>query len=1314
MFKYQKTQNNSLLNANRTDSIRRQFAAMFVLTLLVFQNILIISPNEAKAAVLVSNNIVISQVYGGGGNSGAQYTNDFIELFNRGTSTVNINNWSVQYASSTGSSWAVTTLTGSIAPGQYFLVQQAAGAGSPQSLPTPDVTGTIAMSGTAGKVALSNTNTALTGTCPTGGSLVDFVGYGTATNCSEGSPTATLSNSTAAIRKGGGCTDTDQNSADFTVTAPAPRNSSSTQNSCSGGSTNPSGAGAANPNPVDSGNNVLLTVTVTPGTSPASTGINVAGDLSLIGGSAMQAFFDNGTNGDVTAGDNIFSFNASVPMATSSGAKSLPITITDAQSRTGNTSINLTVNSTAPSSPTGVGSATPGTITSGGTTLLKVTVTPGTNPVSTGLMVFTDLTSIGGSMNQQFYDDGTNGDATAGDNVFSYDATVAAMTTPGAKTLTATISDAQMRSGSANISLVVSAPPTGQPLPFSQNWTNTGMITVDNDWSGVPGIIGYRGDDLTTAVGADPQNILTDGSTTPVNIIANQTAPDLYTSGGNVEFELANPVVAFQGSGTADAPNIVVSIDTTAQSNITVSYNLRDVDNSADNSVQPVALQYRIGANGDFTNIPAAFVADATQGPNLATLVTPVAVSLPAVVNNNPLVQLRFITTNAIGSDEFVGIDDINIVSNGTVPLSGVGSANPNDVNAGNPTLLKVAVNPATNPASTNISVTADLTSIGGSANQQFYDDGTNGDVAAGDNIFSYSEIVSTGTSGGNKTLPVSISDAESRTASASIPLLVRVPANQEEHLMMGNPSGATTDANEPFNYLLVKDQYVMSYHRDRGIPNWVSWHLDSSWIGSTPRQDDFRPDQSLPSGWYQVQATDYVPVGFDRGHHTPSGDRTSSVADNSATFFMTNMMPQAPDNNQGPWEKLESFSRTLVSQGNELYIITGSVGVGGIGSNGGVTNTLANGRVTVPAYTWKVILVLPVGDNDVQRVDNNTRAIAVIMPNTQGIRNDTWQKYTATVDQVEALTGYDFFSKVPVAIQDVIESRIDAATNTSPQTVSAGTYTDLNIIAPTTSLTGDITVTGNLTLGGSTLTTGSNKIILGPNATVTRLSGFVDGNVEKQFNNPATFEYPVGTQKGYSPVTATVTALGQTPSSLTVKAVQSVQPNVTSMGFALNRYWTLTENGDLTTNLIFKYLDADVPIGLNENAFKLQKYDGAFSEVPATINATANTASTTGISQFSDWTLIAPSIPTAALVSVDGRVISPQGQSVSGASVIMTDQNGQQFYSRTNPFGYFHFKEIEAGNNYVVNVQHKSYRFTPQVVNVTEDITNLTIIASP
>lgn len=206
----------------------------------------------------------------------------------------------------------------------------------------------------------------------------------------------------------------------------------------------------------------------------------------------------------------------------------------------------------------------------------------------------------------------------------------------------------------------VQANNTPQTLPFSQNWSNIGLITTNDDWSAVPGIVGFLGDDAsTTASDVDPRTILTPFATP--DVIANQTNPNTLTNGGVAEFEITDPVVALQGSGTADAPNIVIYLNTTGRTDITFSANIRDIDGSADNAVQQVDIQYRVGGTGNYVSITGGYIADATTGPNLATLVTPRNLTLPANANNQSLVEIRVITTNAGGSDEWVGVDDINI-----------------------------------------------------------------------------------------------------------------------------------------------------------------------------------------------------------------------------------------------------------------------------------------------------------------------------------------------------------------------------------------------------------------------------------------------------------------------------------------------------------------------------------------------------------------------------------------------------------------------------------------------------------------------------
>lgn len=262
-------------------------------------------------------------------------------------------------------------------------------------------------------------------------------------------------------------------------------------------------------------------------------------------------------------------------------------------------------------------------------------------------------------------------------------------------------------------------------------------------------------------------------------------------------------------------------------------------------------------------------------------------------------------------------------------------------------------------------------------------------------------------------------------TACAKTDTVAPTPAlPADDNLALGNPSGAVASTSSPTNYLLMRPQYTVSYNRDQGKPNWVSWHLGSTDLGSASRQDDFRADANLPSGWYQVKPTDYSGYGFDRGHNCPSADRTATVADNSATFLMSNMMPQAPNNNQQTWGNLEDYCRTLVRAGNEFYIVCGSYGRGGTGSAGYQT-TIAGGKVTVPAHCWKVVVVLPAGGNDLGRITGSTRVIAVDTPNENSL-SSSWGRYRTSVDAIESATGYDLLSALPTSLQATLEAQTD------------------------------------------------------------------------------------------------------------------------------------------------------------------------------------------------------------------------------------------------------------------------------------------------
>ena len=248
----------------------------------------------------------------------------------------------------------------------------------------------------------------------------------------------------------------------------------------------------------------------------------------------------------------------------------------------------------------------------------------------------------------------------------------------------------------------------------------------------------------------------------------------------------------------------------------------------------------------------------------------------------------------------------------------------------------------------------------------------------------------------------------------------------KDNNMNMGNPDNAVNNINSPDNYLLEKHQYALSYNNAKGTANWVSWHLNTAWKGAAARCNCFTPDYDLPAGFFAATTTDYTATGFDRGHLCPSEDRDFSDVDNAATFIMDNIMPQAPNLNQLPWSKLEDYCRTLMGNGSELYIIAGGYGYGGTGTLGGITNTIAGGRITVPSRYWKVIVILSVGSNDAMRVSQTTRVIAVDMPNTQTSSSQSWGTYRVSVNALQTILGYDLLSNVPAEVQAAIEASVD------------------------------------------------------------------------------------------------------------------------------------------------------------------------------------------------------------------------------------------------------------------------------------------------
>lgn len=242
----------------------------------------------------------------------------------------------------------------------------------------------------------------------------------------------------------------------------------------------------------------------------------------------------------------------------------------------------------------------------------------------------------------------------------------------------------------------------------------------------------------------------------------------------------------------------------------------------------------------------------------------------------------------------------------------------------------------------------------------------------------------------------------------------LRILTGDSVHLSMGIPK----DADPKDDYIIVRPQYALSYNKNRGIPNWVSYELNSAWYGDAPRYSkNFISDTSLPDEFLLIKHSDYTNTGFDRGHMVRSEERTRTVEDNISTFYMTNIIPQKPDLNRGPWLDFEYFCEDLAKKFNkEMFVITGPV----VSWDCRIDT---NDRVVYPDSSFKIVVVLDSAQN-IRNVNAETIVIAVVMPNIDGIRKRKWEEYLTSVRKLEELTSYDFLNFLPLSLQNTLETK--------------------------------------------------------------------------------------------------------------------------------------------------------------------------------------------------------------------------------------------------------------------------------------------------
>jgi endonuclease G len=241
-------------------------------------------------------------------------------------------------------------------------------------------------------------------------------------------------------------------------------------------------------------------------------------------------------------------------------------------------------------------------------------------------------------------------------------------------------------------------------------------------------------------------------------------------------------------------------------------------------------------------------------------------------------------------------------------------------------------------------------------------------------------------------------------------------PGTPSIHLALGTP----TDADPSDDHLMVRPQYALSYNPRRLGPNWVSWELNAGYYGGQRRhKGHFLTDESLPAGWYRVHHDDYANTEFDRGHMVRSEERTRSREDNEATFLLTNILPQRHDLNGGPWLRLEEYCQQLAQHGHkEMFLTAGPI-------FGPTVPTIGHG-VAVPEAFYKIVVVLEAGQGPGD-VAEQTRVIAVLMPNAVGILEQPWGRYRTSVAEIERRSGYHFLGRVPEGVRTVLEGRVDS-----------------------------------------------------------------------------------------------------------------------------------------------------------------------------------------------------------------------------------------------------------------------------------------------
>ena len=362
--------------------------------------------------------------------------------------------------------------------------------------------------------------------------------------------------------------------------------------------------------------------------------------------------------------------------------------------------------------------------------------------------------------------------------------------------------------------------------------------------------------------------------------------------------------------------------------------------------------------------------------------------------------------------------------------------------------------------------------------------------------------------------------------------------------MQLGNPSGATTDPSNHNHYLIQRSVETLDYSDALGEPVWASWDLTTGDVGGSGRSPNFFTDTNLPAGFYEVTDNDYNGVGninFNRGHMCPSEDRTDNTTDNDMVFFMSNIIPQAADNNQGAWASFEDYCRSLTNT-SEILIICGPSGF--------PTNRIPSGKAVIANYTWKIAVIVPLGGGTaLSRITASTRVISLKLPNSNSI-STTWQNYITSASQIEQDTGFTFFTALPTAVASALRSKVDGQTNPAPS---------ISNFSPTNGVTNASVIITGLNFGSASAVA-FNGVSAAYNVdSATQITTMVPANASSGAISVTTPGGTATSSSSFTVISSGAPSIGTQPQGLNVATGSNATFQVSASGSATLTYqWKL------------------------------------------------------------------------------------------------------------------------------------------------------------